>query len=82
MNEICMQVQLPTLLVHSRDVHSVLFNCTQAVYDQPGCRKNEILADDGMDHSLVMDPKWQVVFAAGQQFLARVVATDQDILQE
>ncbi|MFZ2095256.1 MAG: alpha/beta fold hydrolase [Anaerolineales bacterium] len=73
MAQILEQVHVPTFLVHSRDDQAVPFDRMQSIYDHLGSPKKEMVAFDGMDHSLVMDPNRQVVFNAVQEFLARVV---------
>jgi carboxylesterase len=71
------QVNVPTLLIHSQTDQTVPFDCMSAIYNQLGSSQKEMLAVDGMDHSLVMDPKCQLVFDAVQQFLLRVVNVNQ-----
>ena len=67
------QVQVPALLIHSRDDHSVPFTCLQMIYDRLGSSQKEMLLLDGLDHSLVRDPQRQLVFDAITGFLARQV---------
>ena len=71
MMEAIPRVQVPTLLIHSRDDHSVPFACMQLIYDHIGSPCKEMLPLDGMDHSLVCDPKRQVVFDAVEKFLSK-----------
>ncbi len=66
------QVRVPALLIHSRADRSVPFTCLQGIYDHLGSTDKEMLALDGMDHSLVRDPNRQVVFEAVLEFLKRV----------
>jgi carboxylesterase len=63
------QVQIPALLIHSRADKSVPFACLQGIYDHIGSRDREMLALDGMDHSLVRDPNRHAVFEAVMKFL-------------
>jgi carboxylesterase len=67
------QVRLPTLLANSRDDPMVPFNCQQDIYDRLGSAHKEIIAFDGIGHSMVMDPQRQLVFDAVQGFIGRVV---------
>ncbi len=66
------QVQVPALLIHSRNDHSVPFDCMQMIYDHLGSTQKEMLALKGMDHSLVRDPQRQVVFDAVFNFLTKL----------
>jgi carboxylesterase len=63
------QITVPALLIHSRADRSVPFVCLQGLYDHLGSAQKEMLALDGMDHSLVLDPNRQVVFEAVNKFL-------------
>jgi esterase/lipase len=65
-------VQVPALLIHSRADKSVPFTCLQGIYDHIGSVHKEMLALDGMGHSLVRDPNRQVVFDAVAEFLKQV----------
>ena len=66
------QVRAPVLLIHSRDDHDVPFQCMQSIYDHVGSQRKEMLAMEGMDHSLLMDPRRQVVFEAVDRFLKEI----------
>lgn len=66
------QVHVPALIIHSRDDQSVPFSCMQSIYDHLGSTHKEMLPLEGMDHSLVMDPKREVVFEAIGKFLERI----------
>jgi carboxylesterase len=66
------QVRVPALLIHSRADHSVPFACLQSKYDKLGSPHKEMLALDGMDHSLVRDPQRQQVFDAILQFVSKL----------
>jgi len=63
------QVCVPVLLMHSREDQSVPFTCMQSIYDHLGSSKKEMILLEGMGHSLVQDPKRQVVFEAVEKFL-------------
>lgn len=63
------QVCAPVLLMHSREDQSVPFTCMQSIYDHLGSSKKEMILLEGMGHSLVQDPKRQVVFEAVEKFL-------------
>ena len=67
------QVRVPALLIHSREDHAVLFTCMQSIYDHLGSSKKEMFPLEGMDHSLVQDPKQQMVFEAVEKFLTEIV---------
>lgn len=67
------QVKIPTLMIHSRDDAVVPFECMQAIYDRLGSPNIEMLAMEGMEHSLLMDAKRQVVFEAVEKFLKTIV---------
>jgi esterase/lipase len=73
MMETLPQVHIPTLLVNSRDDPMVPFDCQQALYDRLGSAQKEKVAFDGMDHSMVMDPRRQLVFETVQGFISRVI---------
>jgi len=47
----------------------VPFTCMQSIYDHLGSSKKEMILLEGMGHSLVQDPKRQVVFEAVEKFL-------------
>jgi carboxylesterase len=66
------QVRVPVLLIHSKDDKSVPFECMGKIYAQLGTAQKEMLALEGMDHSLVCDPKREVVFQAAERFLKKV----------
>jgi carboxylesterase len=66
------EVRVPVLLIHSRDDQSVPFSCMRNIYDRLGSAQKEMLALEGMDHSLVRDPRRQVVFEAVGKFLKQV----------
>lgn len=63
-------VKVPALLIHSRDDQAVPFACLQAIYNHIGSSHKEMLALDGMDHSLVLDPQSELVFKAILKFLS------------
>jgi carboxylesterase len=67
------QVRVPALLFHSHEDHSVPFTCMQSIYDHLGSPHKEMLPLEGMDHSLVLDPKRQVVFEAVEKFLTVII---------
>jgi carboxylesterase len=66
------QVQVPVLLVHSKADTSIPFSSMQLIHDQLASHHKEMLAIEGMDHSLVMDPNRQVVFEAILNFLNKL----------
>ena len=66
------QVRVPALLIHSHDDQSVPFGCMQMIYDHLGSSQKEMLALEGMDHSLVRDPQRQQVFDAVSNFLKKL----------
>ena len=66
------QVNVPVLLIHSRDDQNVPFSCMRSIYDHLGTQRKEMLPVEGMDHSLVMDPKRQLVFDAVARFMAEI----------
>lgn len=66
------QMRAPALLIHSRDDHSVPFACMQSIFENLGSPHKEMLPLDGMDHSLVRDPKRQLVFEAVEKFLINI----------
>ncbi len=63
-------IKVPVLLVHSRDDQEVPFASVQAIYDHLGNQQMKILAVEGMNHSLVQDPRREEVFEAIAKFLA------------
>jgi carboxylesterase len=65
-------VTVPVLLIHSRVDHEVPFTSMQAIYDRLGSRYKEMVAIDGMGHSLVMDPQHQRVYEALERFLNKI----------
>jgi carboxylesterase len=67
------QVSVPILLVNSRDDPVIPIDCQQAIYDQLGSSQKEKQSFDGFDHSMVKDPKNQLVFTAVASFLDRVI---------
>jgi len=66
------QVRVPVFLVQSKDVHSVPFTCMQSIYDHLGSAHKEMHTMEGMGHSLVRDPKRQIVFEAVGKFLQSI----------
>jgi carboxylesterase len=66
------QVKVPVLLIHSRDDQELAFANMEAIYNHLGSQQKEMLLVEGMDHSLVMDPRREEVFAAVEKFLARL----------
>ncbi len=66
------QVNVPVFLIHSRDDQNVPFSCMQSIYDHLGTQRKEMLLVEGMNHSLVMDPKRQLVFDAVAKFIAEI----------
>jgi carboxylesterase len=65
------QVRVPVLLIHSKDDKSVPFECMGKIYAELGTAQKEMLGLEGMDHSLVCDPKREVVFQAVERFLKK-----------
>ena len=63
-------VHVPVLLIHSRTDQEVPFQSMQNIYDHLDSQHKEMLAVDGMGHSLVMDPRRQEIFVAVERFLA------------
>ncbi len=63
------QVTVPVLLIHSRDDEDIPYANMEAIYNHLGSRHKEMLPVDGMEHSLVMDPRKEIVFAAVNEFL-------------
>lgn len=70
--EALLQAKVPVLLVQSRDDHDVPFSSLQSIYDQLGSQRKEMLAVEGMSHSLVMGPRKEVVFEAIEKFLVAI----------
>jgi carboxylesterase len=71
------QVEVPVLLIHSRDDQELPFANMEAIYAHLGSQRKETLLEEGMDHSLVMDPKREVVFEAVVKFLNSLTSDDQ-----
>ncbi len=63
-------VTAPTLIIHSKADQGVPFDCMEKIHAHLGSARKEMLALEGMDHSLVMDPNRQVVFEAVDRFLS------------
>ncbi len=63
------KVTVPVLLIHSQDDEQVPCANMEAIYNHLGSQKKEMLPVDGMDHSLVMDPRREVVFSAVVRYL-------------
>jgi carboxylesterase len=63
-------VKVPVLLIHSAADGAVPVESMQRIYDNLGSADKEMLLVEDMDHSLVRDPKRQVVFEAVARFLA------------
>jgi esterase/lipase len=53
------KVTVPALLIHSHQDPAVPFTCLQALYDDLFGFKKPMQAVEGMDHSIVRDPKRQ-----------------------
>jgi len=64
-------VKVPVLLIHSRNDPDVPYRCMQSIYDHLGSQQKEMLSMEGMNHSLVMDPRRQTVFEAIERFLRK-----------
>jgi esterase/lipase len=66
------QVQVPSLIIHSKDDSLVPFTCMQEIYDHLGGPDKEKLAFAGMGHSMVRDSQCPKVFEAVLNFLTRL----------
>jgi carboxylesterase len=65
------RVDAPVLLIHSRSDTSVAVESSEKIYAELGSQDKEIILLDGMDHSLVRDPRRMEVFKAIDKFLAQ-----------
>ncbi len=63
------KVSAPVLLIHSRDDEDIPIANMEAIYNHLGSQHKEMLPMDGMEHSLVMDPRKEVVFEATARFI-------------
>jgi carboxylesterase len=68
------KVQVPVLLVHSRDDASVPEESMQRIYNRLGTSNKQMLSLDGFDHAIVRDPKRQLIFDAIAEFIDQVCA--------
>ncbi len=66
------QVKAPVLLIHSRDDQEVPFANMEAIYRHLGSQHKEMLPVEGMNHSLVMDPRREIVFEGVVKFLKKL----------
>ena len=66
------KIKVPVLLIHSKADQEVPFACMTEIFDRLGSQKKEMLAPEGMGHSLVKDPRHQVVFETVEKFLGRI----------
>ncbi len=62
-------VKVPVLLIQSRSDRDVPFGNMEKIYHHLGSPQKEMLPMDEMSHSLVMDPKREIVFEAIANFL-------------
>ena len=69
-------VTAPALLIHSQSDVAVPAAALQQIYDRLGSTRKEMMSLDGFDHSVVRDPKRQVVFERIGEFIRLLAQAD------
>ena len=70
------QVAAPALLIHSQSDAAVPAAAMQQIYDRLGSTRKEMMSLEGFDHSVVRDPKRQVVFERIGEFIRLLAQAD------
>ena len=68
------QIQIPVLLIHSRDDNYVVKDSMQQIYDHLGTPDKQMLWIEGSGHAITIDARRQTVFKAAADFVRRVEA--------
>ena len=77
MHTALLQIQVPVLLVHSKDDHYVVKDSMQQIYDHLGTSNKQMLWIEGSGHVITRDAQRQMVFKAAADFVRRVEAKSQ-----
>jgi esterase/lipase len=68
------KVQVPVLLIHSRDDDYVVRDSMQQIYDRLGSQDKHMLWVEGGGHVITEEPTRETVFKAAADFIKRVTS--------
>lgn len=69
------QIKIPVLLLHSSADQSVPADCSRQIFALVGTTVKQLEIFEGMDHSMVCDPRREEVFAIISTFIQEILAS-------